>query len=75
MKILELPSVFRTTIRCQYCDALLEIDESDLRVGNFACFYAGETEDLCACFDCGACGKTIRLPDFPIDKLKKAQDV
>jgi hypothetical protein len=74
MKVIEEAEIFTKEIRCHGCKALLLIEESDIKAGNFAGGYAGETNDWHAYFDCCVCGSTNRVDEFPVHKLRKLKE-
>lgn len=74
MKIISQPAIYQKEHECYACKAVLLVDETDVKLGNFAVGWAGEKEDYQAYFDCGACGSQIILDDFPTYKLREMKN-
>ncbi len=66
MKILVHPSdVWVRQYTCKECQALLEVERSDLKVGNNADARDGETWVPWMYFTCPVCGTTEEVHDLP----------
>lgn len=69
MKIISTESnkgTWTKKVTCSECKAVLELEASDLKVYNTACFYAGETWEPQIGYSCGVCNSVNYLDDSKI---------
>jgi hypothetical protein len=62
MKVLDTGSKkWSKKVKCRECKAKLEIEEEDLKAGNFAIGHAGETWEPELYVECAVCNSDVRL--------------
>ena len=62
MKVLE-SKPWALRIKCPHCKSLLEAYANDVKAGNYAVGYAGETDEWEPYLECASCKGEIRLKE------------